>query len=85
MSWNIANYIPAFRQKKITTTTWGSNPNTLVITDANITTNSQIEIWVTGTSQQAAGNWSYNYAVGSVTITSSGAESSTLPLAYYIN
>lgn len=84
MSWNISNTIPAFRFKTITNTTWGAGSNTKTITDANITTNSQIEIWVTGGTPQA-GNWSYTYSVGSVLITSSSSESSSLPLAYYIN
>lgn len=84
MSWNISDTQPAFRFKTITNTTWGAGGNTLTITDAKITTNSQVEIWVTGTVPQA-GQWAFTYSVGSVTITSSDSESSTLPLAYYVN
>lgn len=84
MSWNIADTIPAFRLTTITNTTWGNGGNTLIITDPKITTNSHVEIWVTGTTPQA-GNWSYTYAQGSLTITSSSVESSTLPLSYYID
>ncbi len=84
MSFNVAEYIPAFRFKKITTTTWGAGGNTLTITDPKITTNSQIELWVTGTTP-AAGQWAYTYNQGNVVVTSSSSESSTLPLSYYIN
>jgi hypothetical protein len=84
MSTNIANTIPAFSQKTITNVTWGAGGATTTITDANIHPTSQIEIWVTGTTPQA-GNWSYVYNQGNVVITSSASESSTLPLAYYIN
>lgn len=84
MSWNIAEYDPAFRFKTITTTTWGAGGTTKTITDPKITTNSQIEIWVTG-STPAAGQWAFTYSQGSVLITSSNSESSTLPLSYYIN
>ena len=83
MSSNIAEYNPALRYKKITTTTWGSTPNTCTITDAKISTNSDVRVWVTGTTPQA-GRWSYTVSSGSLAITSSDSESSTLPLAYYI-
>jgi hypothetical protein len=85
MSTTIQLYDPAFRTKTLTNITWGAGGNTLVITDSNISPNSHIEIQVTGTAAQQAGNWSYLYAVGSVTITSSSSESSTLPLAYFID
>ena len=84
MSTNIANTIPAFSQKTIATTTWGAGGTTTTITDANLHPNSQMEIWVTGSTPQA-GNWSYTYSEGSVLITSSSSESSSLPLSYYIN
>lgn len=84
MSWNIAEYDPAFRFKTITTLTWGAGGNTRTVTDPKITLNSQIEIWVTGSTPQS-GNWSYTYSVGSVLITSSNSENSALPLSYYIN
>lgn len=75
--------LPPLSQKVINTGTWGASSNTCVITDEYIHPNSQVEIWVTGTTP-AAGSWSYTYAQGSVTITSSSVETSTLPLAYYI-
>ena len=84
MSTNISNTIPTFREKTITTTTWGAGGATSTITDPQITLNSQVEIWVTGSTPQA-GQWSYTYSVGSLLLTSSSSESSTLPLSYYIN
>jgi len=84
MSYSLANDIPGMRYKKIATTTWGAGGATTTITDGNISPNSQIEIWVTGSTPQA-GNWSYTYNEGNVVITSSSSESSTLPLSYYIN
>jgi len=84
MSYNLANDIPGMRYKQIATTTWGAGGTTKTITDGNISSNSQIEIWVTGSTPQA-GNWSYVYNEGNVVITSSSSESSTLPLSYYLN
>lgn len=83
MSFNFADTEPALRYKTITNTTWGSGGNTKTLSDPKLSTNSQIEIWVTGTVPQA-GNWSYTYSTGSVVITSSDAESSTLPISYII-
>ena len=71
------------RYKSPATVTWGSTPNTCTITDDKITTNSAVIAWVTG-STPAAGNWSYTTSVGSVVITSSDGESSTLPISYII-
>lgn len=76
--------LPPLALKVANTGTWGANSNTCVITDPYIKANSAVIVYVTGTSAQAAGNWSYVVAAGSVTITSSDAESSTLPLAYYV-
>ena len=84
MSTSVANSLPPFSQKTITTTTWGAGGTTLTITDANLHPNSQIQIWVTGGTPQA-GQWAFTYSQGSVLITSSSSESSTLPLNYYIN
>lgn len=72
------------RYKQITNITWGAGGTTRTITDTGISPNSQIEIWVTGTTPQA-GQWAYQYNEGNVVITSSSSESSTLPLSYYIN
>jgi hypothetical protein len=84
MSTNISNYIPVFREKTITTITWGAGGTTSTITDPQITLNSQVELWVTGSTPQA-GQWSYTYSVGSLLLTSSSSESSSLPISYYIN
>ena len=74
---------PALTYKQLNTTTWGATPNTCTISDAYIKANSQLVIYVTGTTPQA-GRWSYTVAQGSVVITSSDAESSTLPISYIV-
>lgn len=84
MSYSLANDFPGLRYKKIATTTWGAGGTSTTITDANISPNSQLELWVTGTVPQA-GQWAYTYNEGNVVITSSASESSTLPLSYFIN
>lgn len=71
------------RYKVPETTTWGDTANTCTITDSKISTNSCVIVWVTGTTP-AVGNWSYTVNQGSVVITSSDGESSTLPLSYII-
>jgi hypothetical protein len=75
--------MPPLAVKQINTGTWGANSNTCVITDPYIHTNSELDIWVTGTTPQN-GQWAYVYAQGQVTITSSDAESSTLPINYVV-
>lgn len=75
--------MPSLAQKQINTGTWGSGGNTLTILDEYIRVNSQIDCWVTGTVPQA-GQWSYTVTNGSCVITSSDAESSTLPVSYVI-
>lgn len=77
------NYSAWARYRTPATVTWGSTPNTCTITDAKFSTNSAPLVWVTGATQQA-GNWSYTVNNGSLVITSSDAESSTLALAYVI-
>lgn len=76
--------LPPLSVKQINTGTWGSSANTCVITDEYIHPNSFVLVQVNSTSVQAAGRWSYSYAQGSLTITSSDAESSTLPLMYIV-
>lgn len=83
MSTNIAEYEPALRYKTITTTTWGAGGNTFTLTDPKITTNSDVRIWVTGTTA-AAGRWAVVYNQGNAVFTSSSSENTALPLAYYI-
>ena len=75
--------LPPLAVKTINTTTWGSTANTLTITDEYIHPNSVVIAYVTGTTP-AAGNWSYTVTQGSVAITSSDGESSTLPVSYII-
>lgn len=75
--------LPPLSQKTINTGTWGSGGNTLTITDAYIHPNSQVDIWVTGTVPQA-GQWALNITQGQCVVTSSDAESSTLPIAYVV-
>ena len=75
--------LPPLSLKQINTTTWGSTPNTCTITDEYIHPNSVIIAFVTGT-VAAAGRWSYKISQGSVVITSSDPESSTLPVSYIV-
>lgn len=79
-----ASSLPPFSAKQINTGTWGANGNSCVITDEYIHPNSFVLVQVLSASVQAAGNWSYTYAQGSMTITSSDSESSTLPLIYIV-
>jgi len=80
----VQRQFPPNKYRIMNTGTWGANSNTCVITDPGITTNSFVHVQVTGTTP-AAGRWSYSYAAGSVTITSSTAESSTLAMQYYVD
>ena len=75
--------LPPLAVKVVNTGTWGANSNTCVITDEYIHANSILHVWVTGTTPPV-GNWSITCSQGSATITSTDAESSTLPLAYVI-
>lgn len=75
--------LPPLAFKTVNTTTWGSTPNTCTITDEYVHTNSAVLVWVTGTTP-AAGRWSWDCTQGTITITSSDAESSTLPIAYIV-
>lgn len=75
--------LPPLAQKVVNTTTWGSTANTCTITDAYVHTNSAIVVWVTGTTP-AAGRWSWTCTQGTITITSSDGESSTLPISYIV-
>lgn len=75
--------LPPLAFKTLNTTTWGSTANTCTITDEYIHPNSTIIAYVTGTTP-AAGRWSYTVGQGTVAITSSDAESSTLAISYII-
>lgn len=75
--------LPPLSQKQINTTTWGASANTLTITDEYIHANSVVVAFVTGATA-AAGRWSYAVTNGQVVITSTDAESSTLPVSYII-
>lgn len=78
-----ASSLPPFSAKTLSTTTWGATPNTCTITDEYVHPNSVVLAYVTGTTP-AAGRWSYIVSQGSVAITSSDAESSTLAISYII-
>lgn len=75
--------LPSFRMKQVNSTTWGSTANSLTIADEYIHANSVVIAFVTG-STPAAGRWSYTVTAGQVVITSSDAESSTLPVSYIV-
>lgn len=75
--------LPPLSNKTISTTTWGATANTCTITDEYVHPNSVVLAYVTGTTP-AAGRWSYTVTQGSVAITSTDAESSTLPVSYII-
>lgn len=74
---------PVLSQKQLNTGTWGSGGNSCVITNGKIHLNSDVRVIVTGTTPQA-GNWSYVVGNGTMTITSSDSESSTLPMSYVV-
>lgn len=75
--------LPSFRMKQIPGGTWGAGGNTLTITDSYIFPNSVVLAYVTG-STPAAGNWSFAVTKGQCVITSTNAESSTLPVSYIV-
>lgn len=75
--------LPPFSLKTVNSGTWGGTANTCVITDSYIHPNSVVIAYVTGTTP-AAGRWSYTVSQGSATITSTDAESSTLPVSYIV-
>ena len=76
--------LPPLSQKQINTGTWGAGGNTCVITDAYIHPNSCVIVWVTGLVPATGTNWSKVVGQGTVTLTSTDGESSTLPLAYIV-
>lgn len=75
--------LPPLALKTVNSGTWGGVANTCAITDAYVHTNSAVLVWVTGT-VPAAGRWSWTCTQGVITITSTDAESSTLPLSYIV-
>lgn len=75
--------LPPLSVKQVNTGTWGANSNTCVITDAYIHPNSFVLVEATGT-VPPVGNWAYTVAQGSLTITSTDSESSTLALSYIV-
>ena len=79
-----ASSLPPQVQKQVNTGTWGTGGNTCLITDPYFSVNSQMDIWVTGTTPQA-GQWAYVFAFGTCTITSTSSESSGLTISYTIS
>lgn len=75
--------LPPLSVKVVNSGTWGAVANTCVITDEYIHANSVVIAWVTGTTP-AAGRWSYTMSQGSATVTSTDAESSSLPVSYIV-
>jgi len=76
--------LPPLAVKEVNTTTWGSGGNTCTITDAYIHPNSFVLIAVTGSTPANGTSWSQTVTQGQVVITSTDAESSTLPIAYIV-
>ena len=76
--------LPPLALKTVNTGTWGAGGNTLTLTDEYIHPNSQVDIWVTGSAAQQAGQWSYTITQGQCIVTSSSSESSTLPVSYLV-
>lgn len=76
--------LPPLAAKTVNTTTWGAGGNTCTITDEYIHTNSNFIVWVTGTVPAAGSGWAYTITQGQVVITSTDAESSTLPISYIV-
>jgi len=74
---------PSLRNKTVNTFLWGAGGNTCTIVDTCCSVNSQVDWWVTGTVPQA-GQWAIQVFEGYFTLTSSDAESSTLPVSYLI-
>lgn len=77
------NYDGWARNKTPATALWGSTANTCTITDSKVSPNSMAFVVVTGTTP-AAGRWAIVTNAGQIVITSSDAESATLPLEYII-
>lgn len=75
--------LPPLKLKTLNTTTWGAGGNTCTITDAYIGANSVVIPQVTGTTA-SVGNWAVTVTTGQVVITSTDAESSTLPISYIV-
>lgn len=82
--YTVQSQFPPNKYRTVNTGTWGTGGNTCVITDAGIKPNSDLRIWVTGTTP-AIGRWSWTCSAGSATVTSSDPENSTLTVSYYIN
>lgn len=76
--------LPPLKVKQLNTTTWGAGGNTCTIKDSYISPNSFIDCYVTGSSLQQAGQWSFTVTAGQVVITSSSSENSALPLTYIV-
>lgn len=74
---------PALRTKTASSFTWGAGGNSAVVVDPNVSANSQIDWWVTGTTPQQ-GQWSVTIIQGQFTITSSSSENSSLPVSYLV-
>lgn len=83
--YTVQKQFPPNTYRQINTGTWGDGGNTCVITDPGIKPNSDVVVWVTGTVPAAGTSWAKTIAAGTCTLTSTDAESSTLPVSYYVN
>ena len=74
---------PIGRTKTVNTTTWGSGGTTTTIADVNISTNSAPQVWATSV---PAGRWAVtSMSQGTMTITSSDSEQSSVGISYILN
>lgn len=76
--------LPPLSQKTINTTTWGAGGTTTTITDEYIHPNSQVSVWVTGSTPANGTSWAYAVTEGQVVITSTDAENSGLTISYVV-
>ncbi len=75
-----ANYSPYLRSKVLTSQTWTTTGNTHTVTDANVHSNSLIEIMNTSARN---GLWYVTVTEGQFIITSSDSESATTTTFVY--
>ncbi len=75
--------LPPLALNTLNTTTWGAGGTTCTITDPYVHTNSWVDVGVTGSTPQN-GYWALTITQGQILITSSNAESSTLPISYVV-
>jgi hypothetical protein len=75
-----ANYSPVLRYKTLTSQLWTTTGNTMTVTDANVHSNSLIQVMNTSARN---GSWYYTVSEGQFIITSSDSESATTTTFVY--